>query len=184
MKQILLSSFFLLNYTLFFVPVHASEAIWVLVDTTKLSLEVKQGDRTLAVMDDIAIGRNGAGFKTHRGDDVTPLGSYKIGWINNNSRFHKFYGFDYPSVDNASEAFLNGLLSKKSYNTVIEAHIKNQTPSQNTAIGGQIGIHGLGVADKTIHKMLNWTHGCIALTDKQIDQLEKWIGKGTVVKVK
>lgn len=50
-------------------------------------------------------------------------------------------------------------------------------------IGGQIGIHGLGAGDKEIHKVFNWTHGCIALTNEQIDQLTRWVGKGTVVKV-
>ena len=36
-------------------------------------------------MENISIGRNGAGFKQRRGDDVTPLGDYKIGWINEKS---------------------------------------------------------------------------------------------------
>lgn len=177
-------SFLLLSYSLFITPVQAAGAIWILIDTTNLSLEVKRGNKTLAVMHDISIGRNGSGFKRQIGDDITPLGTYKIGWINYQSPFHKFYGFDYPSTKNASKALLSGLLTDRSYNKIITAHKKNRTPPQNTEIGGRIGIHGLGTADKTIHKMLNWTHGCIALTNKQIDRLGRWIGKGTVVKIK
>jgi len=165
-------------------PAQAKDAIWLLIDTTKQSLEIKQGDKTLVVMDNIAIGRNGAGFKKKRGDDITPLGSYTIGWINRKSPFHLFYGFDYPSVDNASEALLSGLLSKKSHTAIVKAHKKKQVPPQNTKIGGRIGIHGLGKADEAIHQVMNWTHGCIALTNEQIDQLDEWISKGTVVKVK
>jgi murein L,D-transpeptidase YafK len=184
MRQIPPFIFFLLSHALFFAPVQASEAIWILIDTTKLSLEVMQGNKTLAVMNDISIGRNGAGFKSHTGDDITPIGSYRIGWVNDKSQFHRFYGFNYPSVENASTALLGGLLSESSYNAIIRAHNKNRLPPQDTALGGLIGIHGLGSADKAIHKMLNWTHGCIALTDKQINRLGQWIGIGTVIKVK
>ncbi len=184
MKQPLLLSFFLLLYTLVPVPAHATDAIWVLVDTEKLQLKVKRGNKTLATMKNIAIGQNGAGTKTHKGDDMTPLGSYKIGWINNKSRFNKFYGFNYPSIKNAETALLSGLLTEKEYHSNLKAHKNKKVPSQNTTIGGYIGIHGLGAANKDIHKLLNWTHGCIALTNEQIELLSQWVGKGTVVKVK
>jgi len=184
MKRPLLFGFFLLLYTLALAPAYAIDAIWVLIDTEKLHLKVKRGNKTLVTMKNIAIGQNGAGIKTHKGDDITPLGSYKIGWINNKSRFHKFYGFNYPSINNAETALLNGLLTKKEYNSNLKAHKNKQVPAQNTTIGGYIGIHGLGAANKDIHKLLNWTHGCIALTNEQVDQLSQWVGKGTVVKVK
>ena len=135
-------------------------------------------------MQNIAIGRNGAGFKHRVGDDVTPLGTFKIGWINKKSPFYRFYGFDYPSAEIADEALLSGLLSKKSHTRIINAHKKDKVPPQNTTIGGQIGIHGLGNADPFIHKTMNWTHGCIAITNEQVDKLERWIKKGIKVKVK
>lgn len=184
MRLTLLNSFLLLAFAFYFTAVHAVEPVWLLVDTSKLTLEVKQGNKVLATMKNIAIGQKGAGFKKHIGDDITPKGEYKIGWINNKSRFYKFYGFNYPSVDNANEALLSGLLSKRSHTRIVKAHSKKQVPPQNTKIGGQIGIHGLGEADKAIHKIMNWTHGCIALSNEQVDQLEQWIKKGTVVKIK
>lgn len=183
MRFSLLFIFFTLIYSSIFSPTHAGEKIWVLINTSELRLKVIQGNKILAVMDNIAIGQNGAGMKTHKGDDITPLGTYTIGWVNNKSRFHKFYGFTYPSLQNAKTALLNGFLNNNEYNKILRAHRKKQVPPQNTMLGGHIGIHGLGAADIKIHKLLNWTHGCIALTNRQIDQLARWVGKGTMVTV-
>lgn len=184
MRQIFLFGILLLCSMFFLAPASAEDEFWILIDTKLLQLEIKQGNKTISVMENVAIGRSGAGFKKRRGDDVTPIGTYKIGWINNKSPFYRFYGFDYPSVENANEALLSGLLSKKAHTAIIKAHEKDEVPPQNTAIGGRIGIHGLGNADEFIHKMMNWTHGCIALTNEQVDKLEQWIEKGMMVKVK
>ncbi len=184
MRQIFLTFFLLFNFLFFSSPGFSTEAIWLLVDTDKLTLEVKQSNKTLFVLKDIAIGQNGAGFKKSIGDDITPLGEYKISWINKKSRYNTFYGFNYPSVDNAHEALLSGLISKRAHSAIIKAHKNNKVPPQNTKIGGQLGIHGLGEADKKIHKLMNWTHGCIAITNEQLKKLAQWIGKGTIVKVK
>ena len=183
MKQILLFSFLLLFYS-FTASLQAEDEVWILIDTKKAQLEIKKGNITIKVMENIAIGRNGAGFKHRVGDDVTPLGTFRIGWINKKSPFYRFYGFDYPSPEIADEALLSGLLSKKSHTRIINAHKKDKVPPQNTKIGGQIGIHGLGNADPFIHQTMNWTHGCIAITNEQVDKLERWIKKGIKVKVK
>ena len=158
--------------------------IWLLVDTRNLTLDVKLGDITLVQFKNIAIGRNGSGLKKRRGDDTTPLGSYKISWINNKSRYKLFFGFDYPSIDNAYKALLSGRVDKNTYRRIVQAHKNNQVPSQNTALGGMIGIHGLGSADKKIHDTMNWTHGCIALDNEQIERLKQWVKIGTKVVVK
>jgi len=184
MDKIGLPQALLLIFTFFSASLYADEGIWLLIDTENLNLKIKKGATTLAVMNNISIGRSGAGIKLHRGDDITPLGTYRIGWINNKSKFYKFYGFNYPSIDNATNAFENNVLSTNSYTSIIKAHKKNKVPPQNTSIGGVIGIHGLGRADKKIHGLINWTHGCIALTNQQIDTLGRWLNKGTVVKIK
>jgi len=71
------SIFFTLFILLCSVSVHAQEDIWLLVDTHKQELEVKLADVTLVKYSNIAIGRNGSGFKHKRGDDITPLGELK-----------------------------------------------------------------------------------------------------------
>jgi murein L,D-transpeptidase YafK len=162
----------------------ADSDIWILVDTQKLSIEVKKGDKTLVVLDNIAIGRNGAGEKIHRGDDITPLGNFRIGWINTNSSFHKFFGLTYPNVEHADIALKKGYIDLETYESIAKAHFFGQIPPQSTDLGGQIGIHGLGSANLSIHRSMNWTHGCIALTNDQVDQLSHWIEKGTLVTVK
>ena len=176
--------FFALFLSIFTLPLQAAEEIWLLVDTKKQELEVKLGNTTLVSFSNISIGRNGAGFKHKRGDDITPLGKYKISWINRKSRYHLFYGFNYPSKENIQEALKKNLVDKKTYSRVINAHNHNQVPPQNTPLGGMIGIHGLGRGDKTIHETMNWTHGCIALNNKQINKLDTLIKKDTIVVVK
>lgn len=161
-----------------------AEGVWILVDTQKLQLLVKQGNKTLKVFDNIAIGRNGAGFKTHVGDDVTPLGKFRIAWINKKSPYYRFFGFNYPNRHNAEEGLAWGLITRPTYEKILAAHESGKTPPQNTVLGGQIGIHGLGEADKQIHKLMNWTHGCIALTNEQIDRLGRYLKKGTRVEIK
>ncbi|MCK5697898.1 MAG: L,D-transpeptidase [Gammaproteobacteria bacterium] len=159
----------------------AKDAIWVHIDTQQLVLEVKSGNTTLSRFSNISLGRNGSGFKKKRGDDITPHGRYKITWINRKSRYHLFFGVNYPSKENAQQAFDQKIITKKDYRRILHAHKNNQTPPQNTPMGGLIGIHGLGHGDKKIHEMMNWTHGCIALTNEQINNLDTLIKKETLV---
>lgn len=162
----------------------ADKDIWLLIDTDALTLEVKKGGQTLETLENIAIGRNGAGFKALRGDDVTPVGTYKIGWINEKSSFYRFFGLSYPSIDNAHAALDKGIIDPVTFKTIVKAHQSHSIPPQNTPLGGQIGIHGLGRGDEKIHRSMNWTHGCIALTNNQIDRLSKWVDKEITVQIK
>ena len=47
-----------------------------------------------------------------------------------------------------------------------------------------IGIHGIGNGDIEVHKEYNWTNGCVALTNEEIDELVKWINIGTPVEIR
>jgi murein L,D-transpeptidase YafK len=165
-------------------PVHADEEVWLLVDTKSNVIAVKQGKETKAEYNNIAIGQSGAGSDKVRGDYKTPLGIYRIGWINPKSQFYKFYGVNYPSRMDAKRGLQNGLIDKKTYQRLSDADLLDQVPDQNTKLGGQIGIHGIGEADPEIHKAMNWTRGCIAVTDSQINSLGAWIKKGTVVVIR
>ncbi len=165
------------------VPVSV-EPTWLLIDTDNLQIEVKRGEQTLATFSNIAIGQSGAGLKSQRGDNITPKGEYKIGWVNRQSTFHLFYGLTYPSIADAEVGLQNGTLSQGEYAAIVSAHQHNQIPPQNTPLGGQIGLHGLGQADEMIHQNINWTHGCVAITNSQIDQLSQWITTGMRVQIK
>jgi murein L,D-transpeptidase YafK len=176
---------YLLLYCSFFsFAALADDDIWLLVDTKALTIEIKKGEQTLENLNDIAIGQGGAGFKSHRGDNVTPFGNYRIGWVAEKSSFRKFFGLTYPSSEDAQKALEQGVITQVAYDSIVSAHRSHQVPPQNTPLGGRIGIHGLGRADEKIHKSINWTHGCIALTNHQIDYLSQWLDKGTLVKIK
>ena len=158
--------------------------IWLLVETEPRVLKVMDGDEPKEVFTEIAIGRKGVGFEKARNDDKTPLGEYRIGWINDNSKYHRFFGFTYPNLDNAKRAYQDGLIGEGTFRAIMRANLEEDIPPQNTPLGGQIGIHGLGSANQLIHKEFDWTHGCIALTDAQIDRLTPWIRKGTLVVIR
>jgi murein L,D-transpeptidase YafK len=180
----MLRIFSLFCCSFFSVVVSANSDIWLLVDTKARKIEVKRGGQTIETLDSIAIGRRGAGKKSYQGDDVTPHGDYKIGWIGEKSSFHRFFGLTYPSIDDAEKALARHAIDEPTYSRIVSAHINNEIPPQNTPLGGQIGIHGLGRADERVHKSFDWTHGCIALTNGQIDHLSQLVDTGTVVKIK
>ena len=160
------------------------EEVWFLVDTKARILSVKQGSETKVVFENIAIGRRGTASDKVRGDDKTPLGIYRIGWVNTKSRFHRFYGVNYPSRVDAQRGLQQGMIDSVTYRDLLHADLMNGVPRQDTPLGGQIGIHGVGGGDPFIHSSSDWTHGCIALTDKQIDQFGAWVKKGAVVIIK
>lgn len=157
---------------------------WVLVDTRRDMLSVMRGDRPIEVFYNIAIGSAGAGRKYMSGDNVTPLGTFRIGWVNWHSRFKTFYGLDYPNQDYADRAYRAGLISKLDYDSIRYALAMGATPPQDTLVGGSIGIHGLGQGDPAVHAQYNWTNGCIALDNQQIDRLSRWVNVGTTVEIR
>jgi murein L,D-transpeptidase YafK len=160
------------------------ERPWVLVDTEKLTLSLMHGERPEMVIEDIAIGRNGTTRAKRRGDDRTPLGEFRIAWINWDSRFHRFIGLDYPNREHGRRGFEAGRISDKQWRAIEKAQIERDLPPQNTPLGGQIGLHGIGDGDPKVHRDFNWTHGCVALTNEQIDRLLQQVGLGTRVVIR
>ncbi len=154
---------------------------WILVDTKALRLQVLEGKRVVATFDGIAIGRGGTTYEKRRGDNKTPLGVFRIGWINEKSKYHRFFGLNYPSLPYVKRGWRRGWIDAPTFRSLLRANFEEMVPPQDTPLGGYIGIHGLGRADPRIHRRYNWTRGCIALTNEQIDRLSRWIRVGTVV---
>ena len=155
--------------------------IWVSVDTGQHALLVMEGDKTLRSFDNISIGRSGVTRQKVADDNKTPLGEYRVRRIKRNSRFHLYFGLDYPSKAQAVRASRKGDITTAELNAILRAHKRNEEPPADTPLGGNIGIHGLGNGDPGVHRDLNWTEGCVAMTDAQIEELAHWIGLGTVV---
>jgi murein L,D-transpeptidase YafK len=154
------------------------------IDTKALTLQVLQGDQEMLVFRDIAIGRYGTSTDRRQGDNTTPLGHFNIAWITEKTSFHRFFGFRYPSRDYAERAFRTGRLDQKTWETIRKALATGRLPPQNSILGGNLGIHGVGKGDINVHKQYNWTNGCIALTNEQIDRLTPWIRIGTPVEIR
>lgn len=158
---------------------------WLLVDTKKDALVIMQGNRQVKAFPQIAFGSSGVGVKSRRGDNKTPLGVFRVGWINDNSRFKTFIGLDYPNIDYAERALREGKIDALTYDRIRTAWIKGYTPPQNTPLGGQIGIHGVGNGNPGIHDAgINWTSGCVALDNRQIDALRPWVKVGMRVEIR
>jgi len=132
----------------------------------------------------VAFGMGGMKAKRQEGDRKTPIGNYQIIKIKENSRFHRFIQLNYPAIEDAKRALGTHLISQSEYQGIVNAHRLHRLPPQNTALGGAIGIHGIGdeTQDKIdIHNNIDWTKGCIAMRNKEIDELLSYISSGTKV---
>lgn len=99
----------------------------------------------------VALGTNPIGHKEFQGDRKTPEGLYKIDGKNPNSSYHKNLGVSYPNDQDRAKAAELG-----------------------KAPGGDIKIHGLRPKDAYLgkaHRLTDWTHGCIAVTNEEMDEL-------------
>ncbi len=106
----------------------------------------------------VALGRDPVGHKQREGDGRTPEGRYTIDWRNPNSKYHLSLHLSYPSPEDLERAEAAG-----------------ENP------GGDIMIHGVkpGVA----HPESDWTEGCIAVADAEMDEIWRLVADGTVVEI-
>jgi murein L,D-transpeptidase YafK len=132
----------------------------------------------------LAFGAAGVKEKRRMGDDVTPRGIYTIGWIRSESKFVHFIGLNYPSLEDADRGLASGVIHRGAYDRIKRALEIGATPPQDTALGGFIGIHGVGRGSLEIHQLANWTAGCIALDNQQIRRLARLIHIGMRVQIK
>jgi murein L,D-transpeptidase YafK len=153
------------------------------VDSAKREMRIVRDDQVLATFNPVSVGRWGVSEEKRRGDGKTPLGEYRIAWVQSSGEFGPFLGLDYPSLARAEKGLAANEITQAEFDAISEAHATHRVPPQDTRLGGFIGIHGLGSADPQIHRDLNWTMGCIAVTNTEMQGLLKWAGVGTIVKV-
>jgi len=133
---------------------------------------VLKSERTLMLMHEgkpfktykVALGGQPIGPKTQQGDHKTPEGTYTIDGRNLHSQFYKGLHVSYPSAQDVAQARKRGV-----------------------SPGGAIMIHGLpnGMAwVGSAHLARDWTDGCIAVTDEEIDEIWKLVPNGTLVEIK
>lgn len=156
-------------------------------------LEVNKRERQLLVKNgtrverryNIATGRGGNGDKRRTGDKRTPVGTYRIVDFNERSRFHFFMHLNYPNVKDAFFGLKGNLISRSDFDRIVGAAKTGKVPPQTTPLGGFVGIHGLGdgvdAERLDIHVAADWTEGCIALTNEEIEELKRYVRVGTKV---
>jgi murein L,D-transpeptidase YafK len=157
---------------------------WVLIDSETDQLIVHRKGAPPIVFKNIAFGAAGVKEKQRIGDDVTPRGSYRVGWIRNSNKFETFIGLTYPSLPDAERGYRRGVINLATYERIKGAHVDGRMPPQDTRLGGFIGIHGVGKGSLEIHRMANWTAGCIAVENSQIDELARLVQPGTQVEIR
>ena len=153
-------------------------------DGPVVRIEVHKASRTLVVVKagapprslHVALGQSPVGPKRERGDGKTPEGRYVVTHKNPKSRFHLSLGLSYPNADDARVGLASGRISKAEHDAILAALARNEIPPQNTALGGDIFVHGGGTDG-------DWTRGCVALDDTTMDDLFATVPAGTPVTI-
>ncbi len=132
---------------------------------------VQKSERTMTLLRDgqplktyaVALGRGGLAPKQREGDNRTPEGSYRISGRNPNSAYHLSLRISYPGPQDVQRAAARG-----------------QSP------GGDIMIHGirngLGWLG-SLHRHVDWTAGCIAVTNAEIEEIWQAVPDNTPIEI-
>jgi murein L,D-transpeptidase YafK len=163
-----------------FPPCHRILGIEVSRSARRLRARCEGGMRVEMT---VALGRTADGPKRISGDERTPEGDYRVSGAPRRSRFHLFIPIDYPSVADADRALADGRLSKAEYVRIYAAHAAGDPPPGNSALGGALGLHGEGKRWRGDSEHLDWTKGCIAVTDAEIAFLAERVELGTPVRI-
>ncbi|HEX4638125.1 MAG TPA: L,D-transpeptidase family protein [Chthoniobacterales bacterium] len=112
----------------------------------------------------VALGGNPVGAKEQEGDMKTPEGLYWIDWCNAESDYHLSLHVSYPSAEDNARAAERGL--NAGFDIMVHG-IRNG--------GGWIG---------SFHRMHDWTAGCVALTDEEIEELYRVTPDWTPIEIR
>ncbi len=124
------------------------------------------------------------GDKRMEGDKRTPEGEFYICTMNHSKRFYKFLGLSYPGLKAADIGLQSNVISPEEYTLIKRAIDERRQPPWDTRLGGAVGIHGRtldGVAAGNSLVSINWTDGCIALDNSDIDEIYSVVTLGTPV---
>ncbi len=143
--------------------IYSGPADRILIEKKERRLTLFAKDRIIKTYK-IALGGNPDGPKERQGDKKTPEGTYFIDSRNKNSRFHMSLHISYPNEKDKKRARQLGV-----------------------SPGGDIMIHGIKNGFSWMgdtHSEVDWTEGCIAVTDEEIEEIEKLVPNGTKVEIR
>ena len=124
----------------------------------------------------VALGFEPEGDKVRQGDGRTPEGDYKVCMKNERSSFYLSLGLTYPNAEDAERGLRDGIITRAQHRLITRALDAGRCPPWNTALGGEIFIHGGGTGR-------DWTFGCVALENPEIKELFDSLPAGTPVRI-
>lgn len=139
------------------------QAHHIIVEKSKRQLHLMGAEGNLIKTYPIALGFAPLGAKVQEGDGKTPEGQYTISGKNPRSQFHLSLRVSYPSPQDKREAQKLGV-----------------------SPGGDIMIHGLGRSFSflgTAHRLRDWTLGCIAVTNEEIEEIYATVNVGATISI-
>lgn len=162
---------------------------WFHPTVSPYRLEVQKAARSMALWQGdhlvrrfrVVLGKQPNGSKQTRGDGRTPVGRYYIGDKWPSRRFHKFLALSYPNLADAERGLERQLIDQYVWADVLFAQLERTLPPQNTPLGGGVGIHGHGGRAEL---PVDWTEGCIAVSNEEIDFLYDTVPVGTPVDIR
>ena len=140
-------------------------ADFVLVDKSDRTLTLITGGKPTWTITGLQYGDAPLGHKQFEGDERTPEGRYTIDWRNPNSSYHLSLHISYPN--DADRAF---------------AEAQGRSPGGDIMIHGQ--PNGLPLADAGVRMPGDWTDGCIAVSNAEIELLWQAIPDGTPIEIR
>jgi murein L,D-transpeptidase YafK len=139
------------------------------------SLHLFDGDRLIRVYP-VDLGLSPIGDKRCDADCRTPEGRFHICSKNSASPYHRFLGLDYPGESAVIAGLASGLISSGEAIAIRRALANGGAPKWDSALGGGVGLHG--------HRRgSDWTAGCIALGDDDIEELFGVLRVGDAVEI-
>lgn len=141
----------------------ALQADHVLVLKKQRTLELLDQGRVIKTYK-VALGGDPVGPKTRQGDHKTPEGIYVLDSRNAHSHFYKAIHISYPN-----------------------AHDRAAARQQGVSPGGDVFVHGLPNRYAWVgasHRLKDWTDGCIAVTDEEMDEIWSTVKDGTPIEIR
>ena len=122
----------------------------------------------------IALGNSPVGSKIREGDGRTPEGRYYVCTKKFNSKYYRSLGISYPGLNDAERGLRDKMITQKEFDDIRAAIEDRVCPPWNTALGGAVCIHGNGSS-------ADWTLGCVAMDNADMDTLFERVAAGTDV---
>jgi murein L,D-transpeptidase YafK len=134
----------------------------VVVYKSKRQMQLLRAEKVLRTYR-IALGDSPVGHKRQEGDEKTPEGAYVLDWRNPNSIYYKSIHISYPNAQDRKQAQRRGV-----------------------SPGGDIMVHGMNQQTAWlggIHHWRDWTNGCIAVSNAEMDEIWGMVKNGTPIQI-